>query len=61
MRQFNEDTLTDAVIARLKDASNPRFRQLITSLVKHVHAFARDLLISRDLNPGLRPLRRTSP
>jgi hypothetical protein len=35
MRQFNEDTLTDAVIARLKDAKNPRFRQLITSLVKH--------------------------
>ena len=31
MRQFNEDTLTDAVVARLKDVDNPRFKQLMTS------------------------------
>jgi hydroxyquinol 1,2-dioxygenase len=48
MRQFNEDTLTDAVIARLKDASNPRFRQVITSLVKHVHAFAREVELTEE-------------
>ena len=29
MRQFNEDTLTDAVVARLKDVENPRFKQLM--------------------------------
>jgi hydroxyquinol 1,2-dioxygenase len=48
MRQFNEDTLTDAVIARLKDAKNPRFRQIITSLVKHVHAFAREVELTEE-------------
>jgi protocatechuate 3,4-dioxygenase beta subunit len=48
MRQFNEDTLTDAVIARLKDAKNPRFRQVMTSLVKHLHAFARDIQLTEE-------------
>ena len=48
MRQFNEDTLTDAVIARLKDARNPRFRQVMTSLVKHLHAFARDIELTEE-------------
>jgi protocatechuate 3,4-dioxygenase beta subunit len=48
MRQFNEDTLTDAVIARLSDAKNPRFRQLMTSLVKHLHAFAREVELTEE-------------
>ena len=48
MRQFDEDTLTDAVIARLKDAKNPRFRQIVTSLVKHVHAFAREVELTEE-------------
>ncbi len=48
MRQFNEDTLTEAVIARLKDAKNPRFRQIVTSLVKHVHAFAREVQLTEE-------------
>jgi len=48
MRQFNEDTLTDAVIARLKDAKNPRFKQIMTSLVKHLHAFARDVELTEE-------------
>jgi protocatechuate 3,4-dioxygenase beta subunit len=48
MRQFNEDTLTDAVIARLKDVENPRFKQLMTSLVKHVHAFAREVELTEE-------------
>jgi len=48
MRQFNEDNLTDAVIARLKDVENPRFKQLMTSLVKHVHAFAREVELTEE-------------
>src|SRR5919106_2589945 len=48
MRQFNEDTLTDAVVARLKDIDNPRFKQLMTSLVKHLHAFARDVELTEE-------------
>ncbi|TAK87105.1 MAG: hydroxyquinol 1,2-dioxygenase [Betaproteobacteria bacterium] len=48
MRQFNEDTLTDAVVARLKDTENPRFRQVMTSLVKHLHAFAREVGLTEE-------------
>ena len=48
MRQFNEDTLTDAVIARLKDVKNPRFKKLMTSAVKHLHAFARDVELTEE-------------
>ena len=40
MRQFNEDTLTEAVVARMKDVKDARFKQLMTSAVKHLHAFA---------------------
>src|SRR2546422_3155187 len=48
MRQFTEDTLTDAVLARLKDASNPRFKQIVASAVKHLHGFARDVLLTEE-------------
>src|SRR3990172_8739768 len=48
MRQFTEDTLTDAVIARLKDVQDPRFKQIMTSLVKHLHAFARDAQLTEE-------------
>ena len=30
MRQFNEDTLTAAVIARLKGVKDPRFKRIMT-------------------------------
>src|SRR5947208_2673000 len=48
MRQFTEDTLTDAVIARLKDVDNPRFRQIMTAAVKHLHAFAREVNLTEE-------------
>src|SRR5437660_9865314 len=43
MRQFTEDTLTAAVVARLKDAKDKRFMEIMTSAVKHLHAFAREV------------------
>ena len=48
MRQFNEATLTDAVVARLKDVDDPRFKQIMTSAVKHLHAFARDAALTEE-------------
>src|SRR4026208_2140619 len=48
MRQFNEDTLTQAVIARLKDADDPRFKQVMASAIKHLHAFARDVQLTEE-------------
>jgi hydroxyquinol 1,2-dioxygenase len=48
MRQFNEDTLTDAVVARLKKTKNPRLRQIMQSAVKHLHAFAREVNLTEE-------------
>src|ERR1700704_2000068 len=48
MRQFTEDTLTEAVVARLKDVKNPRFKQLMASLIRHLHAFAKDVQLSEE-------------
>ena len=49
MRQFTEDNLTDEVVARFKrGAEDARFRQIMTSLVKHVHAFAKDVQLTEE-------------
>lgn len=43
MRNLNEDTITQAVLARHAKASSPRLRRIMTSLVQHLHAFAREV------------------
>jgi hydroxyquinol 1,2-dioxygenase len=48
MRQFNEDNLTDAVVARLKKTKNPRLREIMQSAVKHLHAFAREVKLTEE-------------
>lgn len=41
MRDFNEHTITQAVIERFADTPDPRLKQLVISLVTHLHAFIR--------------------
>ena len=50
MAQLEYDTrsITDAVIGRLADCDDPRFKQVMTSLVKHLHDFARDVDLKGD-------------
>jgi hydroxyquinol 1,2-dioxygenase len=48
MRQHTEDTLTDAVVARLAKTGDPRLREIMTSLVKHLHAFAREVKLTEE-------------
>src|SRR6476661_10047081 len=60
MRQFNEDTLTAAVVARLKDTKDKRFREIMTAAVKHLHAFAREVhLTEEEWFEGIKFLTRT--
>lgn len=40
---FNEETATDAVVASLADTPDPRLREVMTSLVRHLHGFVRDV------------------
>src|SRR5947208_3847059 len=46
MRNLNEHTITDAVVARLVDTPDPRTRYIMTSLVRHLHAFAREVRLT---------------
>ena len=41
MRNFNENTITDAVLERIKGATDPRVKQISEALVPHLHAFVR--------------------
>ena len=42
MRNANEANLTDAVLAKLEGAQDPRFKQVMTSLIRHLHGFIRE-------------------
>lgn len=43
MRNLTEENLTDAVLARLEDCADPRLRQVMGSMIRHLHAFVRDV------------------
>ncbi len=47
-RDFNEQSITDAVVARFADTPDPRLKQILTSLVKHTHDFVRDVELTQD-------------
>ena len=48
MRQHTEDNLTDAVVERLAKTKNARARQVMSSLVKHLHAFAKEVKLTEE-------------
>jgi hydroxyquinol 1,2-dioxygenase len=46
MRNLNQDTITQAVIARFAATPDARLKELMTSLVQHLHAFAREVKLT---------------
>ena len=42
----NERQITKAVLAELKRAENPRFREIMSAAVKHLHDFAREVKLT---------------
>src|SRR4029078_1870124 len=42
------DQLTPAVLEEIAHAPNPRFREVMTSLVKHLHAFIREAKLTEE-------------
>ncbi len=48
MRNLNQDTITQAVIARFAGTPDPRLKEIMTSLVQHLHAFAREVRLTED-------------
>jgi hydroxyquinol 1,2-dioxygenase len=47
MSDYNQDKLTADVIAAFEKTPDPRLREIMQALVKHIHAFAREV----DLRP----------
>jgi hydroxyquinol 1,2-dioxygenase len=43
MPYVTEDNLTDVVTERWKDIPDPRLRQIMQSLIRHLHGFVRDI------------------
>ena len=48
MRQFTEDNRTQEVVRRLKQTKDKRLREIMTSAVKHLHAFAREVKLTEE-------------
>ncbi|MEM1131057.1 MAG: dioxygenase [Pseudomonadota bacterium] len=46
MRNVTKDTLTDVYESYFADTTDPRFREVMTSLAKHLHAFAQDVKLT---------------
>jgi hydroxyquinol 1,2-dioxygenase len=46
MREFDERTITQAVIERLSNCDDPRFKGVMTSLITHLHDFVRDVKLT---------------
>ena len=46
MREFDEQSITAAVLARMDQCDDARFRQVMSSLVTHLHQFVRDVKLT---------------
>jgi hydroxyquinol 1,2-dioxygenase len=47
MKAIDEHTITDAALEQMSSTPDPRFREIMSGLVRHLHAFAREV----DLTP----------
>jgi hydroxyquinol 1,2-dioxygenase len=46
MRNLTEANLTNAVLAKLEGATDPRFKEIMESLIRHLHAFVREVKLT---------------
>ncbi len=46
MRNLDQYNITQAVLARMANTPDPRLKQIMTSLVQHLHAFAREVKLT---------------
>jgi hydroxyquinol 1,2-dioxygenase len=48
LRNLNHETITDAVLARQDQTADPRTKQIMNSLVRHLHDFAREVQLTEE-------------
>jgi hydroxyquinol 1,2-dioxygenase len=46
MREFDEKSITQAVLARMDQCDDPRFKQVMSSLITHLHDFVREVKLT---------------
>jgi hydroxyquinol 1,2-dioxygenase len=46
MREFDEKSISAAVIGRLSECDDPRFKRVMTALVTHLHDFVREVQLT---------------
>jgi len=46
MREFDEKSITPAVLTRMDQCDDPRFKQVMTSLITHLHDFVREVKLT---------------
>jgi hydroxyquinol 1,2-dioxygenase len=46
MREFDENSVTRAVIGRLSESDDPRFKRVMASLITHLHDFVREVKLT---------------
>ena len=48
VRTINENTVTDAVIEQMSGTPDPRFKEIMASLVRHLHDFGREVDLTAE-------------
>lgn len=48
MRNLTQDNITQAVLDRMAQTPDPRLKEIMTSLVRHLHAFARETRLTEE-------------
>ncbi len=48
MREFGETSITEAVIGRLAECDDPRFKRIMTGLITHLHDFVREVRLTES-------------
>jgi hydroxyquinol 1,2-dioxygenase len=60
MRRIDEQTITDAAIEQMSSTADPRLREIMAALVRHLHEFAREVdLKAEEWLEGIRFLKCT--
>jgi hydroxyquinol 1,2-dioxygenase len=55
MRNLDENTITAEVLGRIVNTPNPRLKQIMTALIRHLHDFAREVeLTEQEWFEGIR-------
>ena len=48
MKELAEDNFTNEVLATFEDAESERFKEIMQSLIRHLHTFVREVQLTEE-------------